>query len=47
MNFESKSDNLWDGIGIGGSINFDNDKYSIYAKRWRKPPLRTSATAAP
>ncbi|WP_323690397.1 autotransporter outer membrane beta-barrel domain-containing protein [Rhizobium sp. AN95] len=30
--FTSRNEKLWGGIGLGGSYNWDNDKYSIYAE---------------
>ena len=30
--FASKLDRVWGGIGLGGSYNWDNDKYSIYGE---------------
>lgn len=30
--FESRNDRLWGGIGIGGSYNWADDKYSIYGE---------------
>ncbi|WP_235943026.1 autotransporter family protein [Ochrobactrum soli] len=32
VSFASKKDRLWGGVGIGGSYNWDNDKYSIYGE---------------
>ena len=32
VSFASKKDRVWGGIGIGGSYNWDNDKYSIYGE---------------
>lgn len=31
-NFTSRDERLWGGIGIGGSFNWNNDKYSIYGE---------------
>lgn len=31
-NFSSKNDRWWGGLGIGGSYNWDDDKYSIYGE---------------
>ena len=30
--FASRNDRLWAGIGVGGSYNWNNDKYSIYGE---------------
>ncbi|MGH6762512.1 MAG: autotransporter outer membrane beta-barrel domain-containing protein [Phyllobacterium sp.] len=30
--FASKNDRLWGGIGLGGSYNWDDDKYSLYGE---------------
>ncbi|WP_428936666.1 autotransporter outer membrane beta-barrel domain-containing protein [Brucella sp. NF 2815] len=30
--FASRNDRLWGGVGVGGSYNWDNDKYSIYGE---------------
>ncbi|GGC09590.1 autotransporter [Oxalicibacterium flavum] len=32
QSFSSRKDRLWAGIGVGGSHNWDNDKYSIYGE---------------
>ena len=32
MAFANKQERFWGGIGLGGSYNWDNDKYSIYGE---------------
>lgn len=32
VRFASRNDRFWGGIGLGGSYNWDNDKYSIYGE---------------
>ena len=32
QSFESRNDRLWAGIGVGGSYNWNNDRYSIYGE---------------
>nr|WP_313015815.1 autotransporter outer membrane beta-barrel domain-containing protein [Brucella intermedia] len=32
VSFASEKDRLWGGVGVGGSYNWDNDKYSIYGE---------------
>lgn len=32
LNFANKSDRWWAGIGLGGSYNWNDDKYSIYGE---------------
>ncbi len=32
VRFTSRNDRVWGGIGLGGSYNWDNDKYSIYGE---------------
>ena len=32
VSFASRQDRLWGGLGLGGSYNWDNDKYSIYGE---------------
>lgn len=32
VSFENKQDRLWGGIGVGGSYNWDNDRYSVYGE---------------
>ncbi len=31
-NFTSRNERLWGGIGLGGSYNWNNDKYSVYGE---------------
>ncbi|EEQ94358.1 autotransporter outer membrane beta-barrel domain-containing protein [Brucella intermedia] len=30
--FANSNERLWGGVGLGGSYNWDGDKYSIYGK---------------
>ncbi|GAA5543317.1 autotransporter outer membrane beta-barrel domain-containing protein [Brucella sp. NBRC 113783] len=30
--FTSRNDRFWGGIGLGGSYNWNNDKYSLYGE---------------
>ena len=32
VSFAAKQDRLWGGVGMGGSYNWDNDKYSIFGE---------------
>ncbi len=32
VRFTSRNDRVWGGIGLGGSYNWDNDKYSVYGE---------------
>ncbi|MBX8827416.1 autotransporter outer membrane beta-barrel domain-containing protein [Ochrobactrum sp. SFR4] len=32
ISFANQKDRVWGGVGVGGSYNWDNDKYSIYGK---------------
>ena len=32
VKFESGPERLWGGVGLGGSYNWNNDKYSVYAE---------------
>ena len=32
VNFSSRNDRVWGGIGAGGSYNWNNDKYSVYGE---------------
>ncbi|MGU3575938.1 autotransporter outer membrane beta-barrel domain-containing protein [Brucellaceae bacterium C25G] len=32
VGFSSKKDRLWGGLGVGGSYNWDSDKYSVYGE---------------
>jgi len=32
IDFANKNDPLWGGVGIGGSYNWDDDKYSVYGE---------------
>lgn len=32
VGFASRNDRLWGGIGLGGSYNWDDDKYSVYGE---------------
>lgn len=35
----SKNDALWGEVGIGGSYNWDDDKYSLYGQVWASTSL--------
>lgn len=32
VSFASRNDRVWGGLGIGGTYNWDDDKYSIYGE---------------
>ncbi|MDR0251893.1 MAG: autotransporter outer membrane beta-barrel domain-containing protein, partial [Brucellaceae bacterium] len=32
VRFTNKSDRLWAGIGLGGTYNWNDDKYSLYGE---------------
>ncbi|WP_309086623.1 hypothetical protein [Chelativorans sp.] len=36
---ESEDDALWGGLGVGGSLNFADDKYSLYGEALAKTSL--------
>lgn len=37
--FSSENDDLWGGIGIGGSLNWADDKYSVYGEAMAKTSI--------
>ena len=39
VGFESENDALWGGVGLGGSLNFADDKYSVYGEALAKTSL--------
>ncbi|MFS1808974.1 autotransporter outer membrane beta-barrel domain-containing protein, partial [Bacillus anthracis] len=41
LHFANKQERLWGGIGLGGSYNWDNDKYALYGEG----SLNTSLTS--
>jgi outer membrane autotransporter protein len=32
VSFDSRNDRLWGGVGVGGSYNWDDDRYSVYGE---------------
>ena len=32
VSFDSRNERIWGGIGLGGSYNWNDDKYSIYGE---------------
>ncbi len=39
VDIESEDDALWGGLGVGGSLNFADDKYSLYGEALAKMSL--------
>ena len=39
VGLESENDALWGGVGLGGSLNFADDKYSVYGEALAKTSL--------
>ena len=40
---ESRPERLWGGLGLGGTHNWDDDKYSIYGEVWVDTSLQSFA----
>lgn len=43
ISFTSRNDPLWGGLGLGGSYNWNDDKYSMYGESFIKTSLNNFA----